>query len=478
MRILILLLSALTVHSAKLRIMTLGDSLTVGEGVEGGYRKSLFFNLKRNGYDVEFLGSSKENLTNKIITGDRHEGHGNWMIDKFMEFSREILDKAGEDIDAILLMVGAEDIMRNGDYTDVIHKWEKLIVHIATIRPHTHIIVSNLLPLKGVAGINIDQFNALVPAVVNKHRRTGKNIEYVNIAKKFDANDLVDFKHLNQRGYRRLGNRWAKGIQRVFGPNGDSNPPRIIHTEGSADKKTVTLTFSKPLSDKSSNITNFAVTGLEILNSTLDDQKRKITLSVAETTQNDTGMYKVTLLGGICDRTEKQLCVAPGAQVAYTDFWRFIVLSDWHSAEKYVFRKQEEDIKQDEKVVSYLSNNYGGEFVLIPGDTNSGSWDKYSFQQKFLQDIGKENMTDEDIVLEAGRRCYGGMLRTFRVAGYAKVLLAHGDHEAGDNSCKSLSSERVILNSTRHTVHFHSTIILSITRDNWHYKVNSPTRIP
>jgi len=125
-----------------------------------------------------------------------------------------------------------------------------------------------------------------------------------------------------------------------------------------------------------------------------------------------------------------------------------------------------------------LTNNYGGEFVLIPGDTNSGKWDKYSFQQKFLQDIGKENMTDEDIVLEAGRRCYGGMLRTFRVAGYAKVLLAHGDHEAGDNSCKSLSSERVILNSTRHTVHFHSTIVLSITRENWHYKVNSPTRIP
>lgn len=488
MRILILLLSAIAAHSAKLRIMALGDSLTIGEGVEGGYRKSLFFTLKSNGYDVEFVGSSPENLTNKIPIDDRHEGHGNWKIDKFMEFSREILEKAGEDIDAILLMVGSEDT-RNGDYAGAIDKWEKLIVHIATIRPHTHILVSNLLPLKGAAGINIDQFNARVPGVVNKHRRAGKKVEFLNIAKFFDANDLVDVKHLDQQGYKRLGNRWAKGVQRVFGPNGDSDPPQITHAEGSADGKTVTMTFSKPLSDESSNITNFAVTGVEILNSTLDDQKRKITLSVAKTTQDDEGVNgrnalfgpsTVTLLGGISDRTEQQLRVAPGAQVEYTDFWRFIVLSDWHSAEKYVFGDRVEDIMQDEKVISYLSNNYGGEFVLIPGDTNNGGWTQRSFQKKFLQEIGKDKMSAENIVLEAGRRCYGGMLRTFRVAGYSQVLLAHGDHEAGDNACKYFSSEYVILNKHKNSVKFIFTqkLFFSITRESWRCQVNSPTRIP
>ena len=127
MRILFLLLSAIAVHSAKLKIMPLRDSLTIGQGVEGGYRKSLFFNLKRKGYDVEFLGSSTENKTKKIPIIDRHEGHGYWKIEKFMEFSREILDTAGEDIDVILLMVGAED-MRKGDYTDAINKWEKLLL--------------------------------------------------------------------------------------------------------------------------------------------------------------------------------------------------------------------------------------------------------------------------------------------------------------------------------------------------------------
>ena len=348
------------------------------------------------------------------------------------------------------------------------------------MRPHTHIIVSNLLPLKGEEGINIDQhFNARVPAVVGKLRRAGKKIEYVNIAKKFDASDLVDFKHLNQVGYKRLGNRWAKGIQRVFGPNGDSDPPQIINAEGSADGKTVTMTFSKPLSDMSSNITNFAVTGVEILNSTLDDQKRKITLSVAKTTQEDTYVRspnalfspsKVTLLGGIADRTEQHLRVAPGAQVEYTDFWRFIVLSDWHSAEKYVFSQNVNDITQDEKVISYLSNNYGGEFVLIPGDTNSGGWTRDSFKERFLGATGEKYMSPQEIVLAAGSRCYGGMLRTFRVAGYAQVLLAHGDHEAGDNPCKSFSSECIILDSTGgHTANSFSLNYYSflITRESW-----------
>jgi hypothetical protein len=76
---------------------------------------------------------------------------------------------------------------------------------------------------------------------------------------------------------------------------------------------------------------------------------------------------------------------------------------------------------------------------MIPGDTNNGQWTKKDFQKKFLMEFSKgKTMTSQEIVLAAGSRCYGGMLRSFRLGGYAKVLLSHGDHEAGDNPCKFL----------------------------------------
>jgi hypothetical protein len=92
-------------------------------------------------------------------------------------------------------------------------------------------------------------------------------------------------------------------------------------------------------------------------------------------------------------------------------------------------------MEHDILVIDYLSKNYGGEFVAIAGDTNSGPWTRNDFQQRFQNFLGKR-MTESEIVLEAGKRCYQGMLHSFRLGGYAKVLLAHGDHEAGDNPWK------------------------------------------
>ena len=461
MRLLILILSVIVVHSTKLRIMPLGDSLTVGEGVEAGYRKSLFYNLQRNGYDVEFVGSSTENSSNEMPIVDHHEGHGYWKINRFIEFGREIFETAG-DLDVILVMIGTED-MRKGAYLSAINRLDALLLNIATLQPYAHIIVSNLLPLKKHEWNNIVNdrielyFNAYVPATVRKHRQAGRKVDFVDSAKHLGSTYLEDWKHLNEEGYSNMGNLWAKAIKRNIGPNGDSYPPQPTHAEGSTNGKQIILSFSKPLSDDSTNITNFLVKeGLQIINATLDDEKRKITLNIANSAQQNEiegagrdkalGFKKVTILGGITDRTEKKLSVQSDTQIEYTESWRFIVLSDWHSAEKYVFNSAnsaniyaKSDIEQDLRVIQYLHSSYRGEFVMIPGDTNNGQWTKKDFQKKFLMEFSKgKTMTSQEIVLAAGSRCYGGMLRSFRLGGYAKVLLSHGDHEAGDNPCKFL----------------------------------------
>ena len=68
------------------------------------------------------------------------------------------------------------------------------------------------------------------------------------------------------------------------------------------------------------------------------------------------------------------------------DTWRFINLADWHHAEKYIFPDEPEnaaEIRDDLVKFTALKENFGGELIVIPGDTNSGKWDNPKFIKKF-----------------------------------------------------------------------------------------------
>ncbi|OXU14545.1 LamG domain-containing protein [Sedimentisphaera salicampi] len=114
--------------------------------------------------------------------------------------------------------------------------------------------------------------------------------------------------------------------------------------------------------------------------------------------------------------------------------WRFITLSDWHSAEKYIhvrgddYGSREKAVKEDIAAAKMLKDNYGGEFVFIPGDSNGGHWDTKRFRNNY-----SPNLSPEDTVLKAGHYCYEGMLNAFAKGGYDKIIMAVGDHEMGDN---------------------------------------------
>lgn len=113
--------------------------------------------------------------------------------------------------------------------------------------------------------------------------------------------------------------------------------------------------------------------------------------------------------------------------------WRFLLLADWHSAEKYTQSEKDPDwlaeaIAEDVATVKMLKSNYGGELILMPGDSNGGHWDTPKFVKKNFP-----GATAEESVLEAGRLCYSGMIKAFRDGGYSKLIMAVGDHELGDN---------------------------------------------
>ena len=64
--------------------------------------------------------------------------------------------------------------------------------------------------------------------------------------------------------------------------------------------------------------------------------------------------------------------------------WRFLLLADWHSAEKYTQREKNpawlgSAVAEDVAAVRMLKTNYGGELILMPGDSNGGHWDTPAF---------------------------------------------------------------------------------------------------
>ncbi|VGO19760.1 LamG-like jellyroll fold domain-containing protein [Pontiella sulfatireligans] len=113
--------------------------------------------------------------------------------------------------------------------------------------------------------------------------------------------------------------------------------------------------------------------------------------------------------------------------------WRFLLLSDWHSAEKYTQSEKNpswlaDAVAEDVATVKMFKENYGGELILMPGDSNGGHWDTPKFiKQNF------PGASPEESVKKAGHLCYSGMIDAFRDGGYSKLIMAVGDHEMGDN---------------------------------------------
>src|SRR5687768_7813674 len=62
------------------RVMPLGDSITEGTQVPGGYRIGLWQRMAAGGYTVDFVGSQFNGPSN---LGDHdHQGHPGWRIDQ------------------------------------------------------------------------------------------------------------------------------------------------------------------------------------------------------------------------------------------------------------------------------------------------------------------------------------------------------------------------------------------------------------
>ena len=93
------------------RVMPLGDSITEGTQVPGGYRIGLWQRLASSGYRVDFVGSQ---FNGPASLGDHdHEGHPGWRIDQIdaniVGWLQPVTPRT------VLLHIGTNDVLQNYD---------------------------------------------------------------------------------------------------------------------------------------------------------------------------------------------------------------------------------------------------------------------------------------------------------------------------------------------------------------------------
>jgi lysophospholipase L1-like esterase len=195
------------------RIMPLGDSITDGYGIPGGYRIDLWREVKDSGIDVDFVGSLQNGPTS---LGDRdHEGHTGWRIDQ-IQASVDGWIRAYQP-NVVLLLIGTNDILRQYRVPAASERLGSLIDRIYTLRPATKIVVSTIPPTANMtANVQIASYNAAVRKVVRTRAAARRPIWFVDGCGRFTSADLADGVHPNAAGYRKLAHAWHATLVKVL----------------------------------------------------------------------------------------------------------------------------------------------------------------------------------------------------------------------------------------------------------------------
>jgi lysophospholipase L1-like esterase len=199
------------------RVMPLGDSITDGLVVPGGYRIGLWQRLVAGGFRVDFVGS----LSNGPASlGDHdHEGHSGWRIDQIdaniVGWLRSTTPHT------VLLHIGTNDIIQNDDLPNAPARLSTLIDHITATAPDAEVFVAQIIPL-GNASLEtqVRTFNAAIPGIVSSKAAAGKHVHLVDMHSALTATDLADGVHPNAGGYDKMAAVWFSALQSVPGSIG------------------------------------------------------------------------------------------------------------------------------------------------------------------------------------------------------------------------------------------------------------------
>lgn len=192
-----------------LRVMPLGDSITVGVGSRLGssYRAMLYARLRQAGLPVDFVGSQRSG-TGK---DPEHEGHGGWTVDRIAAAVETWLTVYQPDV--ILLHIGTNNITRGEPAPRIAAKLSALIDQIRAARPSAYVFVSEIVGSRVRAELVVGRrCNTLI-----RRAASGKGpLVRVVAQSTMGGEDLRDAHHPSDSGYAKMADNFYSALTQVF----------------------------------------------------------------------------------------------------------------------------------------------------------------------------------------------------------------------------------------------------------------------
>ncbi|MFI7430114.1 RICIN domain-containing protein [Micromonospora sp. NPDC049836] len=199
------------------RVMPLGDSITEGTQVPGGYRIGLWQRLANGRYTTDFVGSQ---YNGPGSLGDHdHEGHPGWRIDQIDANIVGWLNTYQPH--SVLLHIGTNDILQNYNVSTAPNRLSTLIDRITNTAPTAEVFVAQLTPLANSGQESaVRTFNAAIPGIVQGKVNAGKHVHLVDMHSAVTTGDLIDGIHPTATGYDKMAAVWYAALQAVPGSIG------------------------------------------------------------------------------------------------------------------------------------------------------------------------------------------------------------------------------------------------------------------
>lgn len=192
-----------------IKIMPLGDSITDGYFVPGGYRIDLQSAIENQGYSIEFVGSLSNGPDTLLY--QNHEGHSGWRIAEIHDRVVEWLQKFQPDI--ILLLIGTNDIGQWYQVEATRDRLNELIDTIFQTVPNVKLFVASIPPI-GEPTVNqrVIEYNQQSEQLVKEKQQAGKPITFVDLYSILSLEDLPDGVHPNREGFRKIAGAWEASL--------------------------------------------------------------------------------------------------------------------------------------------------------------------------------------------------------------------------------------------------------------------------
>ncbi|MEU4765880.1 ricin-type beta-trefoil lectin domain protein [Actinosynnema sp. NPDC023794] len=204
------------------RVMPLGDSITEGTQVPGGYRIGLWQRFGGGNYRVDLVGSE---FNGPASLGDHdHEGHPGWRIDQID--ANVVTWLRNTNPRTVLLHIGTNDVLQNHDLANAPARLSALVDRITATAPNADVFVATIIPMGGESREAAARaYNATIPGMVQGKANAGKRVRLVDMHAALTAADLIDGVHPTATGYDKMAATWYNALRAVPGSIGDPVAP-------------------------------------------------------------------------------------------------------------------------------------------------------------------------------------------------------------------------------------------------------------